>query len=108
MGAIDSVVPRPLEPDLATTRINGIARRGYTFCWDDEVKQKLKDKDLVIGDLHYILRHGKVYEQGRSCTTVLFFKYIVETRTPNWINKSLRIVVILGNTDELRVCDVLD
>lgn len=104
----DSIEPQPLTPEQATLRINQIASRGYTYCWDDDVKWKLKSKGLIVGDLNYVLQYGKVSEPGKACATALYFKYVVETKTPNWINKHLRIQVIVANTDEIRVCDVLD
>lgn len=109
MGALTSApVPQPLSPEAATERIQTIARRGYTLCWDEDVPIKLREKELIIGDLHHVLKYGKVREPGMSCTTALAFKYVVETKTPNWIGKNLRILAIFGNTDEIRVCDVLD
>ncbi|MBB3264064.1 hypothetical protein FHW79_001679 [Azospirillum sp. OGB3] len=109
MGALtSSLMPQPLTPEVATARINAVASRGFTLVWDEDVPSKLREKELIIGDLHYVLRVGKVSLPGMACSTALTFKYIVETKTPNWIGKNLRIMAILGNTDEIRVCDVLD
>lgn len=99
----------PLTPEQATLRINKIANSSYTFCWTEDVKQKIRSLNLIITDLHYVLKLGRVTKPGKACKTALYWKYIIEYKTPNFINKNLKVVVILGAAaNELMVHDVID
>jgi hypothetical protein len=54
----------------------------------------LAERDLIIGDVMYVLRNGFVFEDPEPATQPDLFKYKIETRTPNSNNRSVRLVVI--------------
>lgn len=65
-------------------------------------------RDLIVGDVLYILKNGFVYEDPEPATQPKLFKYKIETRTPNSNNRSVRIVIIPDcNTCWIKIVTVM-
>lgn len=62
--------------------------------YSQHFRERLAERDLLIGDVRYVLRHGFVYDDPVAATQPGLFRYRIETRTPNSSNRSVRLVVI--------------
>jgi hypothetical protein len=88
-------VPEPWKPAQATERIRAIAQSEETsLAWKQHAKDQLADRGLIIGDLHYLLRNGIVYEPAEEATRKPFWKYQIQCTTPNSKSREVRAVVI--------------
>ena len=54
----------------------------------------MDERDLIVGDILYILKWGFVYDDPAPATQPELFRYRVESRTPNSNNRVVRAVVI--------------
>lgn len=58
-------------------------------------KERMADRDLLIGDALYVLRKGFVLQRAEPCRSPSgLFRYQIESRTPNSANRVVRLVVI--------------
>jgi hypothetical protein len=88
-------VPEPWKPAHATERIRAIARsQGMSMSWKKHVVQRLTERDLIMGDLHYLLRNGFVYEAAEEATRKPYWKYQIQCTTPNSKGREVRAVII--------------
>ncbi|WP_374679328.1 DUF4258 domain-containing protein [Bosea sp. 47.2.35] len=86
---------QPWKPADATEEIRALGGCGkLTLSWTDHIRARLVERDLVMGDVRYILRHGFVYDPPEEATQPGLYKYRIETRTPNSNNRVVRLVVI--------------
>ena len=77
------------------------------FLWTEHAKEQMALRDLIVGDVLYILKMGFVYDVGVSTSRPGFFKYQMECSTPNSNNRSVRIVVILSKSRAVKVVTVM-
>ncbi|MDR3497566.1 MAG: DUF4258 domain-containing protein [Ancalomicrobiaceae bacterium] len=88
-------LPQPWSPAQATKLVNELAiRPSFTVCYTQHAKEQMLERDLIVGDVLYVLRHGFVYEEPEFSTRPGFYKYRIETRTPNSNNRLVRVVAI--------------
>ncbi len=88
-------VPEPWKPAHATERIRAIARHErFMLSWRIHAIDQLTDRSLIMGDLHYLLRNGFVYEPAEEATRKPYWKYQIQCTTPNSQNREVRAVVI--------------
>ena len=88
-------VPEPWTPAQATERIRAIAAaEEMSLAWKEHAKDQLSDRGLIMGDLHYLLRNGFVYEPPEAATRNPFGKYQIQCTTPNSKSREVRAVVI--------------
>jgi Domain of unknown function (DUF4258) len=86
---------QPWPPAAATKNLNQIgANPRLKVTYTLHSRNRMNERDLTMGDVLYVLSNGFVYEEGVPSTQDGFFKYCMETRTPNSNNKSVRVVVI--------------
>lgn len=86
---------QPWGPADATDRIRRIARDdNFTIVLTDHAKAQMELRDLIVGDVRYVLKNGFVYEQPEPSTRPEFFKYKVENRSPNGGARSVRVISI--------------
>jgi hypothetical protein len=57
-------------------------------------KEQMAARDLIVGDLLYLLKHGFVYSAGQPSTQNGLYKYAMETRTPNSGNRVVRAILV--------------
>ena len=86
--------PKPWSPAKATTELRTLASRDFNLCMTDHSKDQMLERELFTGDMKHILKYGFVYEKAKPATRQGFFKYKMESTTPNSGNRSVRIVVI--------------
>ena len=89
------VVPQPWSPAQATERIRAIAgRTQFVLSLTQHAKDQITERDLLVGDVLYLLKNGFVYDNGIPSTRQGFFKYQIECRTPNSGNRDVRVIGI--------------
>lgn len=88
-------VPEPWKPAQATERIRAIAcHEQFALSWRIHATDQLTDRNLIMGDLHFLLRNGFVYEPAEEATRDPYWKYQIQCTTPNSQNREVRAVVI--------------
>jgi hypothetical protein len=87
-------LPEPWTPAQATDRIRSIARGQFDISYKIHAKEQLSKRDLIIGDLKFLLQYGFVYESAEPATRSNFWKYQIQSTTPNSNNREVRAVVI--------------
>jgi hypothetical protein len=91
---------QPWSPADATKMINRIgAATNLTLSWTTHVKERLSERDLVAGDVMFVLRRGFVHSPAEASTQPDLFKYAIEARSPNSGSRFLRVIAI---PDEMR------
>jgi hypothetical protein len=78
----------------ATDRIRFIARGRYDLWLTDHAKDQMEERELIAGDVAYLLRNGFVYEAPKEATRVGFYRYQMESKTPNSGARDVKIIVI--------------
>ena len=76
-------VPEPWTSAQATERIRAIACGEFTLSYTEHALDQLADRDLLIGDLNYLLRNGFVYVTAYEAAQKPYWKYQIECTTPN-------------------------
>ena len=85
----------PWEPEDATTQIRAIARdRRFSLAYKVHAMQRLAERGLTTGDVLYVLKEGFVYNMANAATRPGFFRYEMESRTPNSEGRLVRVVLI--------------
>lgn len=85
----------PWTPAQATERIRVLGHaKALTLNYTVHARDRLTERDLVIGDILHLLKRGFVYESAQPTTRPTCFKYLVEGKTPNSGGRSVRAVVI--------------
>lgn len=99
---------KPLDPIEATDRIRSAARSPHRLTWVDQVTSKMGSLGLWMGDLLHVLRVGCVLQPGQPSTHPGLFKYVVEGKSPNSRDKTLKIVAMLSTGNWVKICDIQD
>ena len=66
-------------------------RLRVSLAWKDHANDQLTDRGLIMGDLHYLLRNGFVYEPAEEATRKPFWNAL----TPNSKSREVRAVASL-------------
>jgi Domain of unknown function (DUF4258) len=86
---------QPMLPANATELINRISKNlSCNLSLTIHAKDRLKERDLLMGDLLHVLRHGYVYEVAEASTLAGAYKYKIEGKTPNSGGRAVRAVVV--------------
>ena len=94
------VPSQPWKPADATIQIRALARHErLTMTHTNHVKERLEQRRLTISDVLYVLKNGFVYEQPEAATRVGWYKYRVESGSPNSGRRILRVVAIPSISD---------
>lgn len=86
--------PHPWTPGKATERIWALAKTNYTLVATTHARQQLAERKLIMGDALHVLKVGHIYEDGQPSTRPGFYKYKMESSTPNSHSRTLRVVVV--------------
>lgn len=87
--------PQPWSPPDATTTTRQIAKHAdLSITYTRHAKEQMLARDLIIGDVNYVLKNGFVHSEPQASTREGLYKYLVESRSPNSNNRSVRIVVV--------------
>ena len=87
--------PQPWSQKDATDNIRAIAaHKSLSLTYTLHAKEQMAERDLIIGDINYVLKHGFVHTDAQPSTRENLYKYRIECRSPNSNNRTVRIVVI--------------
>lgn len=70
----------------------------------------MAERDLIVGDVLHVLRYGFVYDEAEPSTREGYYKYTMESRTPNSNGRIVRIVIVPslpGQTCEVKLITVM-
>lgn len=88
-------IAEPWNPAQATERIRAIAsQEGFSPSYKVHAKDQLAERNLIMGDLIYLLRYGFVYDAPVEATRRPYWKYQMQCTTPNSRNREVRVVAI--------------
>jgi hypothetical protein len=87
-------IPEPWTSAQATDRIRAIARANFTLSFKEHALDQIDDRNLIMGDITYLLQNGFVYLDPEEASRKPFWKYQMECTTPNSGNRNVRVVVI--------------
>lgn len=86
---------QPWDTGDATEEIRQISRSsGFRITYTNHAKNQMQERDLIVSDVIFILKNGFVYEDAQTSTQPGFYKYVIESRSPNSGNRSVRVVTI--------------
>lgn len=86
---------QPWSPARATDRIRAMARkRELSLAYKLHARERLSERDIISSDVLYVLKHGFVLIDPESATRPGFYKYAIESKTPNSNSRDIRLVVI--------------
>lgn len=92
----------------ATNIIRSIARSDHTLHITKHASDQMSMRDLTVGDVLYVLKSGFVHTAPQKSTRKRFFKYSVDSRTPNSGNRILRVVVLPSTApSELKLITIM-
>ena len=63
------------------------------------VKDRMRERGLLVSDVLHVLANGTVYENAEPAARGSLFKYQIECPTPNSNRRSVRLVVIPSPTN---------
>jgi hypothetical protein len=89
------IKPQPWTPADATEYIRKIAVCDrFTLIPTRHALDQMAERSLYTGDVLYILKRGFVLDDGSESTRPGFYKYKVESRSPNSGSRTVRVVAI--------------
>lgn len=90
-----SAANKPWSPAEATREINRIGNdRRFCLSLAHHARERLLERDLIVGDLLYVLTRGFVFDMPEASKQLGLWKYCIETRTPNSGNRTVRAVIV--------------
>lgn len=92
---------QPWSPADATDTIREIASGDAKVVLTKHAKDQMANRDLILGDLMYVVKNGFVYDDPEPSTQDGYYKYAMESTTPNSNARSLRVIVIPGADENL-------
>ena len=101
------MVKGPLKPADATTYIRGKCGPDLTLHWTAHVRERLEERGLLIGDVIHVLKNGFVHEAPEAATQPNVWKYRIECITPNSGSRTVRLVVIPFDGQEVKIVTVM-
>ncbi|MBZ0229087.1 MAG: DUF4258 domain-containing protein [Bauldia sp.] len=99
--------PQPWSLADATDIIRSISRGDFTLHKTHHFTEQMRDRDLAIGDVLHILKNGFVHTEPQASSRDGYYKYKIDSITPNSGNRLVRVVVLPCNSKELKVITVM-
>lgn len=85
----------PWTPAKATETIRSYAAHAdFEIRWTGHSRERMAERDLIMGDVLHVLKFGIVLRDGERATHPGCYKYAVECITPNSNGRTVRIIVI--------------
>jgi len=102
-------IPQPWTPPQATERIRAIAcDPKFSISYKKHAKEQMALRELLVGDVIYLLKNCFVFEPADPSTRPEYFKYQAESKTPNSGNRDVRVVAIPDwKTKEIKIVTVM-
>ncbi|MFK5600273.1 DUF4258 domain-containing protein [Methylobacterium sp. HMF5984] len=100
---------QPWKPPEATIEIRKLARdERLPLTYTRHIRERMAERDLTTGDVLYVLKHGFVYEAPEESTRLRYYKYRIESRSPNSGSRAVRVVAIPDiNNCEMKLVTVM-
>ncbi len=57
-------------------------------------KDQMSERGIIMSDILYILKNGFVYEDPLPATQNGFYRYAIESKSPNSESRSIRLIII--------------
>lgn len=105
-GAIDGKRRRQTFAAGASDGAN-TSEDGLTLDWTRHAKERLRERDLLMGDALHVLRHGFVQPDPEESTAAGLFKYRMDATTPNSNGREVRLVVIPSTACRINIVTVM-
>lgn len=97
----------PLPAARATEFIRNKVSIHLEILWTHHAKQQMAERDLIMGDVTHVLKHGFVFEDGEPATQPGLFKYKMDCSTPNSNGRDVRVVVIPYQSCMVKIVTVM-
>ena len=68
---------------------------------------RLEERGLIVGDALYVLKNGFVYDEPVPSDADGFFKYAIESKTPNSEGRVVRLVVVPSGGCDLKIITIM-
>lgn len=92
----------------ATKNINRCAQDdALALSWTVHVRDQMADRDLATGDIRHVLKRGFVLDPPRPATRPGYFKYLIESTTPNSDGRKVGVVVIPDGGAHMKLVTVM-
>lgn len=89
------VEEQPWDNETATRYIHQIAgAEAFALTKELHAEERMLERDILAGDLLHILKYGQVVRKAELSTRDGFFKYKIQSQTPNSEGRLIRAVVI--------------
>ncbi len=86
---------QPWSPADATEIIRKISNGRGQVAFTRHASERMRKRRLIMGDVLYVLKNGFVHDEPVECEkTPGFFKYAIESTTPNSNGRTVRVIVI--------------
>jgi hypothetical protein len=83
------------DPARATREIREIARsERLNLSYRLHAKEQMAERDLIVSDVLHVLKNGFVYAKPEPSTRSGYFRYAMESKTPNSGSRRVRVIVI--------------
>lgn len=85
----------PWSPAQATDELRRIARDArLSLAYKLHATKRACEREISTSDVLYVLKNGFVYHAAKTATRPDYFKYEIESRTPNSDGRIVNLVVI--------------
>lgn len=103
----DASTNGPLSPREATEAIRAKVEIDLEIKFTRHARERLYERDLIMGDILHILKFGYVHNEGEESTQRGLYKYEMESTTPNSGGKTVRIVVIPSSDNTIKLVTIM-
>ena len=86
--------PQPWKPGDATHYINGMAKGDFDLYKTLHMFDRSTERDLLMGDVLYVLKNGIVVDACQPSTSSSHFKYKIESYCPSSSDREVSVVCI--------------
>lgn len=97
----------PLDPARATRFIRGLLGPSLKLRYTRHARERMLQRELIIGDLLHVIKHGFVHERGEESSRPGLFKYTMECITPNSGGRTVRVVLIPSSNGSIKVITLM-
>lgn len=99
----------PWNPTDATINIRSIAKHpALSVAYRTHATRRLVERGIIVSDLLYLLRYGFIFEGAVPATQTGYYKYEIQSVTPNSSGREIRAVVIPnGNSMTIKIVTVM-
>jgi hypothetical protein len=87
--------PQPWTSADATDEIRRIAKRDdFALVLTKHAREQMVERELIVGDVLYVLKQGFVLSPAQESTRPGFCKYAVQSRSPNSGSRTVKVICI--------------